>query len=128
MDGRITASLHSKRSEPVRNFADIIAAGLESGNELAELFLERALNACVGHPLPRALADACIARLNGTHKRRRGPRTKGIEFVANRQAVCIENFIRFDSVTNSASVGGDDCPDPPAAGSPSLVASIDGIP
>jgi hypothetical protein len=28
--------------------------------------------------------------------------------------VCTEKVIRFDSVTNPASVGGDDCPDPPA--------------
>jgi hypothetical protein len=32
--------------------------------------------------------------------------------------VCTEIVIPFDSVTNPVSVGGDDCPDPPIAGSP----------
>jgi len=30
--------------------------------------------------------------------------------------VCTENLIRFDSMANSASVGSDDCADPPAPG------------
>jgi hypothetical protein len=81
----ISTSPRSAPSTPVRHFAEIIAAAIKSGDEVAELYLESAIRRCVGYPLPRDLADAVIARLNGTQKKRPGPRVKDIEFATKRQ-------------------------------------------
>ena len=75
----------SAASTPVRHFADIIAAAIKSGDEAAEPCLESAIRRCVGYPLPRNLADVVIARLNGRHKKRRGPTAKTIDVVTKRQ-------------------------------------------